>query len=87
MIRPKKPSVGVCKGVPTGLEALEGTRVGNREFGVAARGEVRVGAEEGFGEGGRDVMTRGNLGCRGSEEDGFDVGVASPFTVDGEVAV
>lgn len=51
------------------------------------RGEARVGAEEGFGEGGRDVMTRGNLGCRESEEESFEVGGASPFTVDGEVAV
>ena len=51
------------------------------------RGEARVGAEEGFGEGGRDVMTRGNLGYRESEEEKFEVGGASPFTVDSEVAV
>lgn len=61
--------------------------MGNKEFGVFGRGEARVGAEEGFGEGGRDVMTRGNLGYRESEEEKFEVGGASPFTVDSEVAV
>lgn len=86
-IRPKNPSVGVCRGVPTGLEALEAGCVGTRELGVVARGEVRVGAEEGLGEGGRDVMTRGNLGCLESEYGGFEFGVPSPFTADGEIGV
>lgn len=70
-----------------GLEALEVACVGNREFGVLARGEVRGGAEEGFGEGGRDVMTRGSLGCLEREDWGFELGGPSPFTADGDIGV
>lgn len=61
------------RGVLEGLEALEGVRVGNREFGVVARGEVREGAEEGFGVGGREVITRGSFGCLENEES-FELG-------------
>lgn len=48
---------------------------------------MRGGAEEGFGEGGRDVMTRGNLGCLESEDGCFELGGPSPFTADGDVGV
>lgn len=79
--------MGVCRGVLQGLEALEGTWIGNKEFGVVARGEVREGAEEGFGDGGRDVMTRGSFGGLWIEEESFEVGGASPFTAEGAEVV
>lgn len=60
-------------------------RVGNREFGVVARGEVREGAEEGFGVGGREVITRGSFGCLENEES-FELDCGSPFKA-GEVVV